>query len=87
MVPLERVIAGVTGQLTKIWETDDKVCEDEDGRAIQTICTVFNVGCMVFEVAWDVCHSHERHERPAVVLSRSVILLRSRSSTYYGIGE
>ncbi len=59
---VRKSILGFGKELTQIWETDDEVGEHEDCRAVESIRTLFDVCCMVFQVARDVCYSHERHE-------------------------
>jgi hypothetical protein len=59
---VRKSVLGFGKELTQIRETDYEVGEHEDCRAVESIRTVFDVCCMVFQVTWDVCYGHERHE-------------------------
>jgi hypothetical protein len=67
---VRKSVLGFSMELTQIWETDDEVGEHKGCRAVESIRTVFDVCCMVFQVTRDVCYGHERHECTTEELSR-----------------
>ena len=62
---------------TKVGKADYEVGENERGSAIESVGSLLDECCAIFEEGWHVGYGHERHERRAEELS---LLVGARTS-------